>query len=82
MRVSLWEESRKSGEEPWCEPVGVGIMVTGMAEAEERDPRADQKDGTRRAIIDAALEFIEEGVMPSVVAAAERANMSRAISRA
>jgi AcrR family transcriptional regulator len=49
-----------------------------MAEAAERDPRANQKDRTRQAIIDAALEFIEEGVMPSVVEAAERAKVSRA----
>jgi AcrR family transcriptional regulator len=52
--------------------------VTGIAEAAERDPRANQKNRTRQAIIDAALGFIEEGVMPSVVEAAERAKVSRA----
>jgi AcrR family transcriptional regulator len=44
----------------------------------EQDPRANQKNRTRQAIIDAALEFIEEGVMPTVVDAAERAKVSRA----
>jgi AcrR family transcriptional regulator len=49
-----------------------------MAEADEQDPRANQKSRTRQAIIDAALAFIEEGVMPTVVDAAERGKVSRA----
>src|SRR5882757_11321904 len=65
-------------EEPRCETSERGGYGDGMAKAEERDPRANQKDRTRQAIIDAALEFIEEGVMPSVVEAAERAKVSRA----
>lgn len=52
--------------------------VTGMAEAERRDPRANQKSRTRRAILDAALAFVEEGALPTVVEAAERAQVSRA----
>ncbi|MGH2940732.1 MAG: TetR/AcrR family transcriptional regulator [Solirubrobacterales bacterium] len=49
-----------------------------MAEAERRDPRANQKSRTRRAILDAALAFVEEGALPTVVEAAERAQVSRA----
>jgi AcrR family transcriptional regulator len=49
-----------------------------MAEADKRDPRANQKSRTRQAIIDAALAFIDEGALPTVVEAAERARVSRA----
>ncbi len=49
-----------------------------MAESDERDPRANQKDRTRQAIIDAASAFVDEGALPTVVEAAERAKVSRA----
>jgi AcrR family transcriptional regulator len=49
-----------------------------MAEAERRDPRANQKSRTRRAILEAAQAFVEEGALPTVVEAAERAQVSRA----
>lgn len=42
------------------------------------DPRANQKQRTRTAIIDGALEILHEGAMPTVAAAAERAKVSRA----
>lgn len=47
-------------------------------QSDERDPRANQKSRTRQAIIDAAAALVEEGVLPSVVEAAERAKVSRA----
>jgi AcrR family transcriptional regulator len=50
----------------------------GMAEADKGDPRANQKSRTRRAILDAAQAFVEEGALPTVVEAAERAKVSRA----
>ena len=49
-----------------------------MAQSDERDPRANQKSRTRQAIVDGALALIEEGVLPSVEEAAERAQVSRA----
>jgi AcrR family transcriptional regulator len=49
-----------------------------MAQSDERDPRANQKSRTRQAILDAALALIEEGLLPSVEEAAERAKVSRA----
>jgi AcrR family transcriptional regulator len=78
MRVSLWEDSRKSEEAPWFGASPRRDTVTGMTEADKRDPRANQKSRTRQAIIDAALAFVDEGVLPTVVEAAERAKVSRA----
>jgi AcrR family transcriptional regulator len=52
--------------------------VDEMTESEENDPRANQKARTRQAILDAALEFLDGGTMPTVVDAAERAKVSRA----
>jgi AcrR family transcriptional regulator len=49
-----------------------------MAHSEERDPRENQKSRTRQAIVDAAASLVEEGVLPSVEEAAERAKVSRA----
>ena len=49
-----------------------------MTKSDERDPRANQKSRTRQAIVDAALALIDEGVLPSVEEAAERAKVSRA----
>lgn len=49
-----------------------------MAETDKRDPRTNQKSRTRQAIIDAALDFVDEGGLPTVVEAAERAKVSRA----
>lgn len=49
-----------------------------MVRSDERDPRANQKNRTRQAIIEAAVALVEEGVLPSVVEAAERAKVSRA----
>lgn len=44
----------------------------------QEDPRANQKQRTRAAIVDAALSLIREGTLPSVQAAAEAARVSRA----
>jgi AcrR family transcriptional regulator len=43
-----------------------------------RDPRGNQKERTRKAIIDAAIDLIDEGTIPTVASAAERAKVSRA----
>jgi AcrR family transcriptional regulator len=42
------------------------------------DPRANQKERTRAAIVDAAVNMLRSGVAPSVAAAAEAAKVSRA----
>jgi len=42
------------------------------------DPRANQKDRTKRAIVDAASQLVREGMIPTVATAAERAKVSRA----
>lgn len=42
------------------------------------DPRANQKERTRVAIVEAATRMLRDGVMPSVAAAAEAAKVSRA----
>ncbi len=42
------------------------------------DPRANQKSRTRSAIVDAAAKLLRTGVTPSVAAAAEAAQVSRA----
>jgi AcrR family transcriptional regulator len=44
----------------------------------KRDPRANQKERTRAAIVDAAAKMLRDGAMPSVAAAAEAAKVSRA----
>lgn len=49
-----------------------------MTVPDEPDPRANQKARTRQAIVDAALGYLDEGTMPTVVTAAERAKVSRA----
>jgi AcrR family transcriptional regulator len=42
------------------------------------DPRANQKERTRAAIVEAAVKMLRSGVTPSVAAAAEAAKVSRA----
>lgn len=42
------------------------------------DPRANQKERTRAALVTAAAEMLREGESPSVAVAAERAKVSRA----
>ncbi|MGD9890596.1 MAG: TetR/AcrR family transcriptional regulator [Dehalococcoidia bacterium] len=42
------------------------------------DPRANQKERTRAAIVDAATDLVRSGVTPTVQAAAEAAKVSRA----
>jgi AcrR family transcriptional regulator len=44
----------------------------------KHDPRANQKERTRAAIVEAAARMLRGGVMPSVAAAAEAAKVSRA----
>lgn len=46
--------------------------------APARDPRANQKQRTRAAIVDAAMRLVREGAMPTVAQAAEAAGVSRA----
>lgn len=49
-----------------------------MAISRQEDPRANQKERTRAAIVDAASELMRAGVTPTVQAAAEAAKVSRA----
>lgn len=44
----------------------------------KHDPRANQKERTRAAIVEAAARMLRDGMMPSVSAAAEAAKVSRA----
>jgi len=44
----------------------------------QADPRANQKERTRQAIVDAARELQRQGVEPTVAQAAEEARVSRA----
>ena len=46
--------------------------------AAHRDPRANQKERTRSAIVEAATRILRGGATPSVAAAAEAAKVSRA----
>ena len=43
-----------------------------------RDPRANQKQRTRGAIVDAAVQLVRDGATPTVAQAAEAAGVSRA----
>ena len=43
-----------------------------------RDPRANQKQRTRGAIVDAAVQLVRDGAKPTVAQAAEAAGVSRA----
>ncbi len=57
------------------------IKSDGITESDgsaEWDPRANQKERTRTAILDAGLEILEAGTIPTVIAAATRAKVSRA----
>jgi len=47
-------------------------------EARQADPRANQKERTRQAIVEAARELQRRGIEPSVAQAAEEARVSRA----
>lgn len=44
----------------------------------QADPRANQKERTRRALVDAAAELLRRGAPPTVAEAAEHARVSRA----
>ncbi len=44
----------------------------------QRDPRANQRNRTRRALVEAANELVRQGKIPSVVDVAEAATVSRA----
>jgi AcrR family transcriptional regulator len=46
--------------------------------AAKRDPRANQKERTRAAIVEAAARMLQNGVEPTVATAAEAAKVSRA----
>jgi len=48
------------------------------SEARQADPRANQKERTRQAIVEAARELQRRGIEPSVAQAAEEARVSRA----
>jgi AcrR family transcriptional regulator len=45
---------------------------------ERADPRANQKERTRAAVVEAATQLLREGVQPTVAEAAARAKVSRA----
>jgi AcrR family transcriptional regulator len=47
-------------------------------EARQADPRANQKERTRQAIVEAARKLQRQGIEPSVAQAAEAARVSRA----
>ena len=47
-------------------------------ETRQADPRANQKERTRQAIVEAARELQRQGIEPSVARAAEAARVSRA----
>ena len=49
-----------------------------MAFSRQADPRANQKERTRAAIVEAATEIVRSGTTPTVQAAAEAAKVSRA----
>jgi AcrR family transcriptional regulator len=49
-----------------------------MAVSRQADPRANQKQRTRTAILDAAVDLLRDGTMPTVATAAENAKVSRA----
>jgi AcrR family transcriptional regulator len=49
-----------------------------MAISGHGDPRAAQKQRTRQALVDAATKLLNEGRTPTVIEAAEAANVSRA----
>lgn len=51
---------------------------TPYREIAKRDLRANQKERTREALVDAAKALVREGAPPSVAQAAERARVSRA----
>jgi AcrR family transcriptional regulator len=46
--------------------------------AAQKDPRANQKERTRAAIVEAASRMLQNGVQPTVAEAAEAAKVSRA----
>ena len=43
-------------------------------------PRVNQKERTKRAVVQSAFELLQDGSMPTVAEAAERAMDSRAIA--
>lgn len=54
----------------------MGLECGAMA-VRTADPRANQKERTRNAIVEGAAAMLREGVMPTVQSAAERALVSR-----
>ena len=49
-----------------------------MLSFSQEDPRANQKERTRAAIVEAARQLHRQGIMPTVAQAAEQARVSRA----
>ena len=49
-----------------------------MAVSKQEDPRANQKERTRAALVAAAAGMLREGIAPGVAEAAQRAKVSRA----
>ncbi len=52
-------------------------IIMSMNVSSQEDPRKNQKDRTRAAIVDAALALMRDGVTPTVTSAAEAARVSR-----
>jgi AcrR family transcriptional regulator len=52
-------------------------IIMSMNVSSQEDPRKNQKNRTRAAIVDAALDLMREGVTPTVTSAAEAARVSR-----
>jgi AcrR family transcriptional regulator len=55
----------------------MGLVYHYRMDVTRQDPRANQKERTRAAIIDAALDLLREDIAPTVATAAERARVSR-----
>jgi AcrR family transcriptional regulator len=55
----------------------MGLVYHYRMDVTRQDPRANQKERTRTAIIDAALDLLREDIAPTVATAAERARVSR-----
>src|SRR5262245_59503744 len=54
------------------------LLLADAVTASERDPRANQKQRTRAAIVEAAGRLLRRGGTPTVAEAAEEAKVSRA----
>jgi AcrR family transcriptional regulator len=54
-----------------------GLVYHYRISVSSQDPRANQKERTRTAILEAALDILREDEAPTVASAAERARVSR-----